>query len=160
MSAICKFARPSQACISANMTVHYMAQLAYNTDNKGNKLVTVFALLFLDKFLMPDKTHTLRYPRLRLADTKNQPHATGQKPRHPRLTAGSLNPFIAGPLKVIAQKILTGHILSIMVQDKFVTLKHFFVISGRDKSGNADRLAPKSTSPLLQPFCKPTFLLK
>ena len=33
----------SQACFTTTMTISCLAQLAYNTDNKVKKLVTVFA---------------------------------------------------------------------------------------------------------------------
>ena len=67
-------------------------------------------------------------------------------------------PHIAGPLQVIAQKnCLTPYLDNFVALDKFLNLRQLIVKFGRNRSGNDNRLAPKSTSPQFQPFASLLF---
>ena len=63
-----------------------------------------------------------------------------------------------GPLQVIAQKnCLTPYLDNFVALDKFLNLRQLIVKFGRNRLGNDNRLAPKSTSPQFQPFASLLF---
>lgn len=73
-----------------NFEIPIKLRAPYNKDNTVNKLVMVFAFPYLDSLLKTSTSQSFITLQLCKANVINQPHVTGQIPRHTLLAPGQL----------------------------------------------------------------------